>query len=711
MAGNAVIGALRVVLGADTAALDKGLSNAQKTLANFANQAKVAGAVAAGALAGAIGGLAVSIKSTVDQADKLGKMSQKIGIPVEELSALKHAADLSDVSIESLGKAVGKLSKTMVEAAAKPTSEAANAFRALGISVTDSDGKIKSSSTVISEVAGKFENLKDGAGKTAISMAIFGKSGADLIPMLNAGKAGLAGMIAEAAELGIVIDTQTAKSSEEFNDNLTRLGKVKDAIILKITAGLLPAMEKLSKIAIDAAKNSDLLKAVTGALATAMNGVIRAAMLVYDNIGLIVKIGAVFVGAQIGAAAIAFGLAFVKLAVAIRSTGLILAAFEAIRGISTRGMLLIAGIVALAAGAFDGFSDKVKKLGEGISNMLPEGTAAAIHKALDALGLDASALTRSLEGWKPAAKDGTRALNDINYGALAGKNALDQFIASQQKSIEGQKAELQTIGMAAGAKEALKIQLQGLQVATEAKIPIDEAHRAKLMEVAAAAGEMALKIQGAQLVQQNLTPGEMFRLEMENNRLAMEKVGATSEQMARQAEKDAEKFGMSWSAIGTNIAGTAGALSNLTGTFAKENKAMGIASKAFGIGQAIINTQIAITKALATLPPPASYAAVALAVAQGAASVASISAQKFAMGGALRVPGGMGGGDKVPFHAMLEPGELVEVSSNRAGGYQSGSRAAIPPITLIGDTFSRASVEKLIDSIIDIQRDGAPRFA
>jgi len=255
MAGNAVIGALRVVLGADTASLDKGLKDAQGSLARFATQVKNVGLVAAGALAGALGGTGVAIKMAIDNADKMGKLAQSFGVPVEELSRLNHAADLSGVSVESLGKAMGRLSKSMMEVAGGAENDVSQTFAALGISVKNVDGSLKSSSQVMTEVAGKFAGMQDGAGKTALAMNLFGRAGAELIPMLNAGKTGLQEMMAEADALGIVIDTKTSRSAEAFNDNLTRLMRVKDGFVLKITQELLPAMQLLSQRFIDAAKD------------------------------------------------------------------------------------------------------------------------------------------------------------------------------------------------------------------------------------------------------------------------------------------------------------------------------------------------------------------------------------------------------------------------------------------------------------------------
>ena len=188
MAGGAIIGALRVVIGADSAALDKGLKDAQSSIGRFSSSLKGVGLIAAGALAGVAGGAAVAIRSALKDADQLGKLAQSIGIPVEELSKLKFAAELSDISLESLGKSVVKLSRGMSEiAGGNTTGAAAQAFKALGISVKDASGQVKSSDTILGEVADRFATYRDGANKTALAVALFGRAGAEMIPLLNQG--------------------------------------------------------------------------------------------------------------------------------------------------------------------------------------------------------------------------------------------------------------------------------------------------------------------------------------------------------------------------------------------------------------------------------------------------------------------------------------------------------------------------------------------
>lgn len=261
-AGSATIGALRVVLSADTAAFETGLKNARSQLSSFGAGIGKAMAVIGAAVAAGLGAAAVAIKSTLNQADELGKAAQKFGIPVEELSKLKYAADLSGVSLDSLGTAFRKLSQNMQEVAAGRGQQASEAFRALGISVTDANGKLKSSQEIMLEVAERFAAVEDGANKTALAMAIFGRSGTDLIPLLNAGRDGIKQMTDEAERFGLVIDTKTAKSAESFNDNLSRLKAAFDGLIIRVTSALAPALAELTDNFVEIVKSGDLAQKV-----------------------------------------------------------------------------------------------------------------------------------------------------------------------------------------------------------------------------------------------------------------------------------------------------------------------------------------------------------------------------------------------------------------------------------------------------------------
>lgn len=253
---NAIIGALRVSLGLDSAEFSKGLSGAQSKLSDFDKRmrnigGKIAAVGAAISVAGA--GIALAVRGQLDAADEMSKASQKFGVPIETLSKLKYAADLSDVSLETLGKSFGRLSKDMV-AAGGGNKAAAEKFADIGVAVKDATGKIRPSEAVMSDIADVMAKMPDGAEKTALALNLFGKSGAELIPLLNGGGAAMREMMAEADALGLTISEKTGKDAEAFNDNLTRLQMAFRGLATEITAALLPAMLTLSEWAVNLAK-------------------------------------------------------------------------------------------------------------------------------------------------------------------------------------------------------------------------------------------------------------------------------------------------------------------------------------------------------------------------------------------------------------------------------------------------------------------------
>jgi lambda family phage tail tape measure protein len=219
-------------------------------------------------------------KQALETGDRLNKLSQSTGISVETLSSLKYAAELADVDLTSLAKGLGILSRNMFDAQGG-TGEAAEAIRALGISITDTNGNLLGSDAVLGQVADKFEGMKDGAGKTALAMKLFGKSGADLIPLLNNGASSLAELRAEAEKLGLVMSTETAQQMERVNDNFLRLRKVSEGIAIQIMSNLSPTLENLTNILFDARKETGNFKDASEVAATGLKLLASAGMVTW----------------------------------------------------------------------------------------------------------------------------------------------------------------------------------------------------------------------------------------------------------------------------------------------------------------------------------------------------------------------------------------------------------------------------------------------
>lgn len=208
----------------------------------------------AGALS--VGAVASSLKTIIDDLDKLDEAAQSVGVSVESLSALNYVGRMNGVQFDDMTTALTKLSVKMQDAASG-SKEASALFSDLGVKVTDSSGRLKSADVVFSEIADRFSKLEDGAAKTALAVDVFDKSGARLVPVLNQGAGGLESMRKEAEALGGIIDGKLTKQAAEFNDNMDRLAVVSSAAGRSIAAELVPFLTELSEQTLIAIKNSD----------------------------------------------------------------------------------------------------------------------------------------------------------------------------------------------------------------------------------------------------------------------------------------------------------------------------------------------------------------------------------------------------------------------------------------------------------------------
>ena len=199
-------------------------------------------------------------KPVIDQADALGKLSQRTGIAVETLSAYQYAAKLADVSNEDLASGFKKLNLN-IAAAARGETEQAEAFKAIGVSVTDASGKVRSADKVFEDIAERFAGYADGPKKVALANAVGGKSFEKFIPLLDDGKKGLIEAREELEKYGGVIGGDLAKKSQQFNDNLTRLSTASGVLKVEIAGGLIDSLLGLSERLVEASKNGGLLKA------------------------------------------------------------------------------------------------------------------------------------------------------------------------------------------------------------------------------------------------------------------------------------------------------------------------------------------------------------------------------------------------------------------------------------------------------------------
>lgn len=212
-----------------------------------------------------VGAYANAVKGVADYADEMGKMSQKVGVAVEQLSGLTYAASLSDVSNEALGLGLKKLSKLMQEAAGGMEQQK-RILKELGVTET------QDANEAFLQLADRFASMEEGAGKTAAAMAVFGKSGADLLPLMNQGAEGIRAATTEAERFGLVVGKDAAEAAEKFNDNLTRLAALIKGAQTSIFGDLIIGLGNATQAYIDGAREGSKYLGIQQAIQTLFTG-------------------------------------------------------------------------------------------------------------------------------------------------------------------------------------------------------------------------------------------------------------------------------------------------------------------------------------------------------------------------------------------------------------------------------------------------------
>lgn len=263
------VGQLTIEMAANIVRLQQDMDKARNTVENtMAKISKAAGAagVALGALGVTVGvgAFAGWIKGAIDAADETSKLAQKIGLAVPQVAGLQLAFRQSGIDAGALQTSMSKLSVAIADGN--------DAFKAMNISTKNADGTLKTTRDILGEVADKFKSYEDGAAKTALAVQLFGKAGADLIPLLNGGSEALDEFDAMAKKLGLTLDEDTAKRAEKFNDTLDLMGQGFKGIGAQVAAQLLPTLEGLADQFFSAMTEGDRLKKIGDALAIGLKG-------------------------------------------------------------------------------------------------------------------------------------------------------------------------------------------------------------------------------------------------------------------------------------------------------------------------------------------------------------------------------------------------------------------------------------------------------
>lgn len=204
-------------------------------------------------------------------ADEILTQSTVTGLSTEALQEYQYAAELVDVSLDTLTSSQTKMIRSM-DAARRGSKEQAEAFDKLRIGVQNADGTLRDSQEVFGEAIDALGAISNETERDAIAMTIFGRSARDLNPLIKAGSDGLRELTQEAHNVGYVMGEEALDALGAVDDQLQRMNRSGEALKNQIAVGMAPAVENLMKKGTDlfvrlqeAAEGSGILE-VFGAL-------------------------------------------------------------------------------------------------------------------------------------------------------------------------------------------------------------------------------------------------------------------------------------------------------------------------------------------------------------------------------------------------------------------------------------------------------------
>lgn len=239
----AVAGDIVARLTADTAPFTRELNGATGTLNRFGSMAtKMFAGLAAGfTLDAVISKTTEAIKGQIAAVDELANVAGRLSIPIDQLAGMQHAANMADIEAAALTTGLQKMMNSIAGARIGEKGPAA-ALEAIGLNAKELIGM--NAAQQFSAIADGIAGIENPAQRVAVAMDIFGKSGAELLNLLNGGAEGLRKGQQEAEKLGLAINAIDAAKISAADDATKRLKASFDGMARSLTVKVAPAMTR-----------------------------------------------------------------------------------------------------------------------------------------------------------------------------------------------------------------------------------------------------------------------------------------------------------------------------------------------------------------------------------------------------------------------------------------------------------------------------------
>ena len=182
-------------------------------------------------------------KESASFADNIITLSMQTGQSTQQLQEFAYASELIDVSVDTLQGSLTKLTNNMQDTM-NGTGNAKASFEALGVSVTNADGSMRSANDVFYETIDALGQVKNETERDAIAMDIFGRSAQDLNPLIIQGSKTIKAYADEAHNMGYVLDDEALSALGAVDDAYQRLQKTQEGVKNQLAVEFAPYLEE-----------------------------------------------------------------------------------------------------------------------------------------------------------------------------------------------------------------------------------------------------------------------------------------------------------------------------------------------------------------------------------------------------------------------------------------------------------------------------------
>lgn len=540
-----------------------------------------AGIAAAAGMVAFGGAIALGIRHVTQLGDQITTMSAKTGVGTDFLQKLKFAAEKLDVPFESTVKAISKFQANVGKL--KTTAEASDALNQLGLSVANlKNQKPEEQFNTLTTAIDKLTNQSE---RAAVAQALFGRAGIELLPLLNRDYRALS---EQAERLGLVMSQDLLEAGDELEENFQVLKTIAVTLVAEGVGPLVIKLNELSIVWIALIQNA---KDDSAALREQMDAEGQLQSLIESGLNQkeieakmfeIRRQAAIQYRNELQQQANAENEAFLaaQAAVAVLDSTAAARVQDAIAAKSQNAEISkLAKLVGMSVTAFTEM-DAAFQAAVGAEFVAMQHAAAAT--AMAGLNFQMETVVSTMVDWEGKlvqASNTARQWSNITNESFASVQAASETFGVAVTGV-GDIVDVESAEMAA-AFQRFGLQTQAQSMATEAQMVSD------LRKIKSAHGVTTTQI------------------------MAAETALAEFRKTTNDANTKIQLDGFALVAEGSTAA----------------LNALGVKGKKFSLSQAIINTALAVTKALTALPFPANLPAAIGAAAAGAVQIAVIASQ------------------------------------------------------------------------------------